>query len=135
MTVQVTLTLSDSVYERVQRLTRNRKDVAQTIAAWLEDTLPTSGTQPEFLVRQDEDAAIAREREAYLALHPQLKEQFLGKHVAVYGGKLVDFDDDYDALYTRVDATYPDEFVWIATIEEDPIPTLTFRSPRFVQDV
>jgi hypothetical protein len=135
MTVQVTLTLSDSVYERAQRLAHNRKDVAQTIAAWLEETLPTAETEPVSLFQQEDDVAVEREREAYLALHPQLKEQFLGRHVAIYGGKLVDFDDDYDALYARIDATYPDEFVWITTIEKEPIPTLTFRSPRFVQDV
>jgi hypothetical protein len=43
---------------------------------------------------------------------------------------LIDHDPDHEALYRRIDAQYPDEFVWISPVEEEAIPTLVFRSPR-----
>jgi hypothetical protein len=75
--------------------------------------------------------AVDREMQAYVAMHPQLKQQFLGKHVAIYGGELIDMDDNFAALYARIDAKYPDEFVWLTPVEEEAIPTIVVRSPRF----
>ena len=76
------------------------------------------------------DEAPTPEMQAYLALHPMLKEKYLGQYVAIYQGKLIDHDPDHEALYIRIDAEYPDEFVWISLVEEEAIPTLIFRSPR-----
>ncbi len=83
-------------------------------------------------LKADEEAAVEREMQAYIALHPRLKEKYLGQHVAIYDGKLIDVDEDYGALYQRIDAQYPDEFVWLATVEEEAMPTLIFRSPRLL---
>jgi hypothetical protein len=80
----------------------------------------------------EEDAAVEREMQAYIALHPMLKEKYLGQHVAIYDGQLIDVDEDFDALYRRIDVQYPDEFVWLATVEEEAMPTLVFRSPRLL---
>jgi hypothetical protein len=62
--------------------------------------------------------------EAYIGMHSMLKEKYFGKHVAIYGGKLIDFDQDPDALYVRIDEKYPDEFVWLSKVEEEAMPTL-----------
>lgn len=59
-----------------------------------------------------------------------LREKHLGQHVAIFNGQLIDVDSDYGALYERIDAQYPDQFVWLATVTDDPMPTLVFRSPR-----
>ncbi len=55
--------------------------------------------------------------------------------MAVYQGKLVGHDLDREALYRRIDAKYPDEFVWIGPVEEEAIPTLAFRSPRIERNL
>ena len=39
----------------------------------------------------EEDMAT-REREAYIAMHPMLKEQYMGQHVAIFEGQLIDID-------------------------------------------
>lgn len=80
----------------------------------------------------ESDAAVERERNAYIALHPLLKEKFLGKHVAIHQGQLIDSDNDDDALYARIDATYPDLFVWLDTVTEEPLEVITLRSPTFI---
>ncbi len=81
----------------------------------------------------DEDPEVEREMQAYIAMHPLLKKTHFGKHVAVYDGRLIDTDDDYDALTRRIDAQYPDRFVWISKVAEEPIKTFVFRSPRLEQ--
>jgi hypothetical protein len=50
--------------------------------------------------------------------------------VAIYDGKLIDHDQDFIRLYERIEAIYPNEFVWLATVEEEAMPTLISRSPR-----
>ncbi len=80
------------------------------------------------------DEAADREMQAYIELHPLLKQQYFGKYVAIYGGKLIDSDDNFEALYDRVDQTYPNEFVWMSKVGDEPIETFTVRSPRFSQE-
>ena len=63
-----------------------------------------------------------------------LRENVAKLHVAIHGGRLVDHDTDYGALFERIDDRFPDRFVWLTMVEDEPIGTLTFRSPRFVED-
>lgn len=70
--------------------------------------------------------------DAYVALHPSLKANYFGEHVAILEGQLVDHDPDPAALYQRIAAQYPDRFVWLTVVEEEPLTTLAFRSPRIV---
>ncbi|MCE7989474.1 MAG: hypothetical protein DYG89_50625 [Caldilinea sp. CFX5] len=70
------------------------------------------------------------EMQAFIAMHPMLKKQYFGQYVAIYQNKVIDHDRDRQALYLRIDEKYPDDFVWISPVEEEPIPTLVFRSPR-----
>ncbi len=127
MAEQITITIPQQLYRRARELALSRNQpVDDVLVHVLDEALPPD-VAPEF-----DDAAVEREMQAYIALHPTLKQQYLGQHVAIYGGQLVDVDTDYGALYTRIDAQYPDEFVWLATVAEEPMPTLVFRSPRFV---
>lgn len=68
--------------------------------------------------------------QAYIALHPQLKTTHFGQYVAIYGGQLVDHDADHAALYERIDARYPNEYVWMSKVEAEPMQTLHWRSPN-----
>lgn len=78
------------------------------------------------------DPAVSREKTAFLRLHPQLIERFLNEYVAVFNGELVDHDQDLGSLANRVDANYPDNFVWISKVEIQALPPLRMRSPRLV---
>jgi hypothetical protein len=133
MAEQVMIPIPRTLYEQAARLARLRnQDVTAVVVEALADMLPPAQNDAEFVDLSEPDEAAEREMQAYLALHPTLKKTHFGRHVAIYNGELVDEDEDYEALYTRIDQQYPDEFVWITTIEEQPISTLTFRSPRFV---
>lgn len=127
MVEQVTISIPNTLYRRARELARSRNQpVDAVLADVLDEALPPNAEPDE------DDTAVSRERQAYIALHPMLKQKYLGQHVAIYGGQLIDVDTDYGALYSRIDAQHPDEFVWLATVAEEPIPTLVFRSPRFV---
>ena len=129
MAEQVSITIPQPIYRRVRELARLRnRTVDDVLVEVLDQALPPDA-MPDVA---DEDAAVEREMQAYIALHPMLKEKYLGQHVAIYNGQLIDVDEDYGALYQRIDAQYPDEFVWLATVEEEAMPTLVFRSPRLL---
>lgn len=134
MSSHVTLKIPDNLFTRAKRLTQGRKgkstdelvDILDQILA----SVAVSATEINDEEWLDEDPAVTREMQAYIALHPLLKKTHFGKHVAIYNEKLIDADADYDKLTRRIDAQYPDRFVWIATVAEDPIQTFIFRSPR-----
>lgn len=134
MSSHVTLIIPDNLFTRAKRLTQMKKDkstdelvdVLDQILASVAETAADLDEE-EWL---DEDPAVTREMQAYIALHPTLKKSHFGQHVAVYNEKLIDADADYDTLTRRIDAQYPDRFVWITTVAEDPIQTFIFRSPR-----
>jgi hypothetical protein len=77
------------------------------------------------------DEAVEREKLTYLALHPLLLEKYLGEHIAIHGGELVDHDADGVALSQRIYARFPEEFVWIAPVKLQPVEEWVVRSPRF----
>ncbi len=129
MIEQITISIPQTLYRRARDLARRRnQSVDDVVVELLDDALPPD--QKEGV--DDEETAVNQEMQAYITLHPMLKEKYLGQHVAIYGGQLVDVDKDYGVLYQRVDAQYPDQFVWLATVEEEAMPTLTFRSPRLI---
>lgn len=128
-----TVDISEKLYARARRVAQTRhQGVNELIATILDENLPPLVTVAEE--EEELNAAADQEMDAYVAMHPELKARFLGKHVAIYGGQLVDMDDDYEALYLRIDKKYPDQYVWLTTVREEPIPTLTFRSPRILRD-
>lgn len=79
------------------------------------------------------DDNVQAEIEAYHRLHPTLWEKYPGEHVAIHSQKLVDHDPDYSALYQRIDQAYPQEFVLLRLVEEEPERDLYLRSPRLVK--
>jgi len=133
MAMKITLSLDETVYERAKLLAQlQRQDVAKALAHWLDETLPLAELDD---VRQttDDDPDVEREMQAYIALHPQLVQQYRDQYVAVHQGQLVDHDSDYGALLLRIEATYPDQFVWITKVEEQPLRQFVHRSPRITR--
>jgi hypothetical protein len=134
MIKDVSVTIPQSIYQRVRQLALARNQpVSDVLANVLDEALPPNEEAVGAKPSSTDDKAADREMHAYIALHPMLKEKFLGMHVAIHNGQLIDYDQDYEALYKRIDKQFPDEFVWLATVEEEPMRTLVFRSPRFVR--
>ncbi len=135
MIKDVYVAIPDSIYQRARQLALARNQpVTDVLTDVLDEALPLDAetADTELISTEDEEAAD-REMEAYIAMHPLLKENFLGMHVAIYKGQLIDYDQSYEALYKRIDEQFPDEFVWLATVEEEPMRTLVFRSPRLLK--
>lgn len=133
MAMKVTLSLNDTVYQRAKLLAQlQQQDVAKALANWLDETLPPVATDETNNVGIDapNDSDVEAEMQAYIALHPRLVRQHKNQYVAVHKGQLVDYDDDYGALLARVEVAYPNRFVWITKVTEQPIRELVFRSPR-----
>lgn len=129
----VTVSIPEALLGRAKKLARvQRRPVDVVIAELLDGALPPD-EQPAAAVA-DDDAAIRREMEAYISLHPALKADYMGQHVAILDGRLVDHDSNPVSLYERIAARYPDRFVWMTAVEEEPITTLVFRSPRIVPE-
>ena len=87
------------------------------------ETTPTiSSTQPT-LTDEEWNARLKLEEAAFIAMHPQLLEKYEGKYVAIYGGQLIDVDDDYAELYDRVLDKYRDETpIYFQEIVKEVIP-------------
>lgn len=133
MTRYVNVPLPDSTYQRVKQWADLRQQgVAEAIADYLANTLPA--TRPFVIPPAEPDVQVEREKAAYLQLYPELREKYPGQFVAIHEGQLVDHDQEYEALFERIDDRYPDTFVWLAKVEEEPISTIVFRSPRFVEE-
>lgn len=129
MDLQVTVPLSEKTYARVKQWAELRQqDMGEAIAGYLTSNLPDA--KDVVVAPAEEDEPVQQEMEAYIRLHPELKKTHFGKHVAVYGGQLIDTDDDFGVLFERIDVQYPDEFVWMTQVKEEPIETLHVRSIR-----
>ena len=75
-----------------------------------------------------EDTEMERREATYTALHPTLKETYLGQYVAIQDEEVVDSDKDRIALRRRLMEAYPDRFMPIRLVEEHlPRP---LRMPR-----
>ena len=131
MAEYVTVSIPEALVHRARKLARvRRRPVDTVIAELLDEALPPA--EEAAIPSEADEAAITREMEAYVALHPSLKANYLGQYVAILDGQLVDHDGDPSALYQRIVARYGDRFVWLTAVEEEALTTLVFRSPRIV---
>lgn len=131
MAEYVTVSIPEALVHRASKLAKaRRRPVDAVIAELLDVALPPA--EESIIPNEAEEAAVTREMEAYVVLHPSLQANYFGEHVAILEGQLVDHDPDPAALYQRIAAQYPDRFVWLTVVEEEPLTTLAFRSPRIV---
>ena len=134
MAEQLTVTFSNRLSNRVRQVAEQRhEDVIALVETILEEALSARLNEMDWVDLSESDETVDRETQAYIQLHPFLLQNYFGKFVAVHGGKLIDHAEDFDTLYERIIAEYPDEFVWISEVKDEPIETFTVRSPRFTQ--
>jgi hypothetical protein len=88
----------------------------------------------QFL-QADAEQKMAREIEAFRAMHSRLLSQYPNQYVAIYQGQLVDHDADQLALFLRVDQQYPNEVVLIRQVLPEVDPVYTIHSTRFSRDM
>lgn len=134
MTEYVHIPLSEKRYRQLKRWAEMRQqEVGEAVADYLAATL-LNRELPQ-VAPAGADPAVAREKAAYQQLHADLLATHLDKYVAIYGGKLIDHDSEFAALFERIDSQFADEFVLLTRVTSQPTRTLTFRSPRLVRDV
>ncbi len=136
MSAQVTLNLSDKFYEQAQHYAQTRhQEIARSLTEFLERTLPTvEAPTPNSNLQTEQFQALDREKEAYIKLHPQLKQSHLGQYVAIYRGELIDQDTDFGTLVERVRSRLPRQIVLITEVGDEAVRTYTRRSPRFLHN-
>jgi len=123
----MTVTIPRQLYKRVQSIAEKQRrrvnDVAQEMLE--QGLLSLEG----FPIRRERE----REKNAFRRLHAALREQYLGQYVAIYGGELVDHDANQAALVARIDKKYPDSFVLIRPVRQEPEIVYEHRSARWAQ--
>ena len=136
MEAQVTVTLPDRLYHRVQSLARvKHRQMAEAIVEHLEATLPEGEDVPAAVdLPEQQSAALAREEAAYIRLHPQLKVTHFGRYVAIYQGALIDADDTFSNLVERVRRKLPQQVIWLTQVKEEPIQTIVKRGNRLLRN-
>ena len=82
-------------------------------------------------LRQLEREKIKAEAEAFRSMHAELVEKYLGRCVAIHDGKVVDHDEDFQSLHTRIRQRFGRQPVLLRRVEVEPERVWTFRSPRF----
>lgn len=79
--------------------------------------------------------SLDAENIAFQQLHASLLERYANQYVAIYQGKLIDHDRDKLALFQRIEEHYPNEFVLMRPVQEQPEREFYFRSPRYIERV
>lgn len=129
MTADNTIALPDPTYNKLMHIAKQRNlDVTSLIESYIADDQGSS----RVVDWSEPDTAVDQEEQAFLRLHPQLVQQYLDQYVAIQNGQLIDRDQNLGNLVKRVDAAYPDDFVWVSKVEPEPLPPLRVRSPRLI---
>ncbi len=84
-------------------------------------------------LREARREKIRREFECYQAMHTELKAKYLGQHVAIHEGRLVDHDADVGTLAKRVRQRFGRTPILITQVEESPVQEYVFHSTRLVR--
>jgi hypothetical protein len=114
MPIEVTLTVPDEVYEQAEQ---TAKIMNRAVSEVLVDTLVE--VMPEFYI-DPRQPIMQREKDAFIGMHPQLGQKYLGEYVAIHQGKLIDHDKDHIELIERMRAKLPDEIVLITEVLPEP---------------
>ena len=115
-----TVTLQPELVEQLQQ-------VASEQAVMPEELLETA---VRTYLRQLEREKIKAEAEAFRSMHAELAEKYVGQYVAIHDGNVVDYDEDFQALHSRIRQRFGRQPVLLRRVEAEPKRVLVFRSPR-----
>ncbi len=122
MSSGMTLTIPQQLYERVQRIAQRQQRNVDEIAREALEQVVSHWEVPSVNQKKE------REKEAFRQLHAALLEKYAGEYVAIHGGKLVDHDVDRAALFARIEQKYPDQFVLLRPVRQNPEIVYRHRS-------
>jgi hypothetical protein len=127
------ITLPDQTIEKLNRSAAEQGiEPAQLLVRLVEEYLAGElRTQPEFT---EQEKKINWEQQQYEAQHSDLLHRFKGEYIAMHEGKVVDHDQDAVALGRRIRKLYGKIAVLITRVGEEPMLTITVRSPRLVRE-
>ena len=128
MTTQVLLSVPDDVYERVAAAANALNQPVQEI---LNDAIVWDAAAIADVPQMSKQEK--KEEEAFVRLHPQLRNLYPDQFVAIYNEEVVDHDIRFGTLHDRISEKYGDEFVLISAVEETPDEPLYVSSFRFVE--
>ncbi len=126
MSLNSNVTIPPTLYERAKRIAKSQhREIEDVVVEALEQGLPS--------VESDGDAVPAREieKDAFQRLHPQLWQTHPKAYVAIKDGKLIDHDADQAEIIRRIDEKYPNSFVLIRQVKEQPEIVYEHRSIRW----
>ena len=105
-------------------LVKQLQQVASEQAMLPEELLETA---VRTYLRQIEREKIKAEVEAFHSMHAELVEKYLGQYVAIHNGKVVDQDEDFQSLHTRIRQRFGRQPVLLRRVEAEPERVLVFR--------
>lgn len=82
-------------------------------------------------LRQIDRETIKAESEAFRAMHAELLRQYPNQYVAIHRKVVVDADEDFHLLHSRIRSRFGQLPVLLRLVAQEPERTLVFRSPRF----
>jgi hypothetical protein len=115
-----TITLQPRLVEQLEQVAAHRSVEAEELIE----------AAVRAYLRQMERETIKAEAEAFRSMHDKLAEKYLGQYVAIHGGKVVDSDEDFQALHGRIRQRFGRRPVLLRRVEAEQERVLTFRSPR-----
>jgi Family of unknown function (DUF6364) len=125
MSAKVTLEIPEQLFERAQRVAQDQqKDVSDVVAQVLDNGLPPVETGSRSANKE-------REIATFHELHPMLWSKYPGEYAAIHNGQLVDHDSDRVALLDRITKIFPEDFVLVRPIREEPEIIYQTRSVRW----
>lgn len=124
MSTQILLDVPDDLYRQVRTVAARTQ---QAVADVLLDSITRSFAPFPIDPRR---AEMSRNVAAFVAMHPALVKEYLGKTVAIFEGHLVDYDADPIALLQRVRQEYPNRVVLRRKVELLAERELRIRHPR-----
>ncbi len=108
-------------------LVKTLQQIASEQGKTLDQVLEESA---KVYLRENREASLLREQEAYVSIHAELKRKYLGQHVAIYNQELVDHDLDAMALVRRIRRRFGNAPVLFCEVEEQTEREYVIRSPR-----
>jgi hypothetical protein len=115
-----TITLQPRLVEQLEQVAVQRSVEAKELVE----------TAVRVYLRQMEREKIQAEAEAFCSMHAELAEKYLGQYVAIHDGKVVDHDEDFQTLHSRIRQLFGRQPVLLRQVEVEPERVLTFHSPR-----
>lgn len=112
-------------------LSRELFERLQQAAEWKEIGLEQAAQQAitEY-VGQFGREKIAKENEAFEAMHAELLAKYRGQYVAIHNGQVVEHAPDLRSLHAKVFARFGYTPILHRQVTDEPEPDVIIRSPR-----